>query len=370
MPSAVIVRACAVERTPRVMQLEGLFDVPPSERSGEQWSVDLQLPSEWNIGVIVGPSGSGKTTIARELFGNYLVSQWDWDTQKSIVDCFPDDMSIKDITGLLSSVGFSSPPLWLRPFHVLSNGEQFRVTMARTLAEMPRLAVVDEFSSVIDRTVAQIGSAAIQKAVRRLGHQFIAVSCHYDILDWLEPDWIYESQSNQLHIGRSRRRPALHLTIQRVHHRAWEIFRRYHYLDHRFNKSARMFVAFLDNQPVAMQAVIAQPGRVKNLYRGHRAVCLPDYQGIGIGNALISYVARAYRGLGKRILSTTTNPALNAQRSKNPDWIIIGKPHIPPPVSAMSSRKTWRWSGRMVTTWEFIGEAMPTAEAEQLVYGS
>lgn len=66
-------------------------------------------------------------------------------------------MGIKDIVGLLSSVGFSSPPSWVRPFRVLSTGEQFRVTMARTLAEMPDLAVVDEFTSVVDRTVARPG---------------------------------------------------------------------------------------------------------------------------------------------------------------------------------------------------------------------
>ena len=87
----------------------------------------------------------------------------------------------------MSSVGFSSPPSWVRPYHVLSNGEQFRVDIARTLSEKPQLAIVDEFTSVVDRTVAQIGSSAIQKTVRRRGQKFIAVSCHYDIVKWLEP---------------------------------------------------------------------------------------------------------------------------------------------------------------------------------------
>ena len=146
------------------MQAEAIFDVPPSERSGETWDVDLDLPDDWNIGVIVGPSGSGKTTIVSELFAAHVVGAWDWPTDKSILDGFPAAMGIKDIVGLLSSVGFSSPPSWMRPFRVLSTGEQFRVTMARTLAEMPDMAVVDEFTSVVDRTVAQIGSAAIAKS--------------------------------------------------------------------------------------------------------------------------------------------------------------------------------------------------------------
>jgi ABC-type Mn2+/Zn2+ transport system ATPase subunit len=136
VPRVDVVRSSAIVRTPRVMQLEGLFDVPPTKQSTERWSADLPLDAKpWSIGAIVGPSGAGKSTIARELFGDQLVSGHDWPTDKSVVDGFPAGMSIKDITALLSSVGFSSPPAWLRPFGVLSTGQQFRVTLARALAE-------------------------------------------------------------------------------------------------------------------------------------------------------------------------------------------------------------------------------------------
>lgn len=197
----VIHRSVDVVRTPRVQQLLGIFDVPPSKRSEQSWRHEIDLPDDWNVGVIVGPSGSGKTTLAREAFGKELVSGWDWPADKSILDGFPTAMGIKDITGLLSSVGFSSPPSWVRPFHVLSNGEQFRVNLARTLAEMPDLSVVDEFSSVVDRTVAQIGSAAVAKTVRRRKQRFVAVTCHYDVLDWLEPDWVYEPHTPFTDLG-------------------------------------------------------------------------------------------------------------------------------------------------------------------------
>jgi hypothetical protein len=76
-----------------------------------------------------------------------------------------------------------------------SNGEQFRVTLARTLAEAPELAVVDEFTSVVDRTVAQIGSHALAKTIRASNRRFIAVSCHYDIEEWLQPDGKYDTDS-------------------------------------------------------------------------------------------------------------------------------------------------------------------------------
>jgi ABC-type Mn2+/Zn2+ transport system ATPase subunit len=135
MPVLNINRSTAIKRTPRVVQLEGLFDVPPTKRSEVAWRVNLPIEEKpWQIGLVVGPSGCGKSTLARELFGKSLVSGYEWPSDCSIVDGFPAGMSMKEITLFLSSVGFSSPPSWLRPFGVLSNGEQFRATIARALA--------------------------------------------------------------------------------------------------------------------------------------------------------------------------------------------------------------------------------------------
>ncbi|HUB27554.1 MAG TPA: hypothetical protein VL992_19165, partial [Tepidisphaeraceae bacterium] len=93
-------RSVAVLRTPRVQQLEGIFDVPPSQKSECRWTHHFTLPEHWNIGIIVGPSGSGKSTLAREAFGEHLIDQWNWPPDKSIVDGFPAAMSIRDITAL------------------------------------------------------------------------------------------------------------------------------------------------------------------------------------------------------------------------------------------------------------------------------
>ena len=58
MQGVDIVRQVDVVRTPRLMQLEGLFDIPPSEKSQEKWRVDIDLPKNWNVGLIVGPKAS------------------------------------------------------------------------------------------------------------------------------------------------------------------------------------------------------------------------------------------------------------------------------------------------------------------------
>jgi ABC-type lipoprotein export system ATPase subunit len=370
MSSINIVRQSDIVRTPRVMQLEGIFDVPPSEKSAEQWTVNLDLPQEWNVGLIVGASGSGKTTIARELFGDYMVSGFEWSHNKSIVDDFPKDMSIKDITDLLSSVGFSSPPSWVRPFHVLSNGEQFRVNMARTLAENKELSVVDEFTSVVDRTVAQIGSAAIAKTVRRRKQKFIAVSCHYDIAEWLEPDWIYQPATNEFASGRYLRRPEINLTVKRVHSDAWQLFRKHHYLNTSLNTSAVCFCAFWNDTPVAFTAVLHFPHPIrKNTKREHRTVCLPDYQGVGIGNAMSAYIGSVCKGLGWSWISQTSHPAMIRARAKSGRWRMLAKPNATTKAMGKGGFIEERKKGakpmtnRVRATFEYIGAALPADEA-------
>src|SRR5215831_8060579 len=129
MPSARVVVETAIERTPRVAQLQGLFDVPPAPTSGRSWDVQLPLTDRaWAIGLVVGPSGCGKSTIARHFWPDQLAHAFSWSRTQSILDGFPAGMSIKEIVALLSSVGFSDVPNWVRPFQVLSTGEQFRVT--------------------------------------------------------------------------------------------------------------------------------------------------------------------------------------------------------------------------------------------------
>ena len=75
-----------------------------------------------------------------------------------------------------------------------------RVDLARALLEK-NFVVFDEFTSVVDRQVAQTACLAIQKAVKRANKKFIAVSCHYDILDWLQPDWVFDTNTMQNFFG-------------------------------------------------------------------------------------------------------------------------------------------------------------------------
>lgn len=361
MSSAHCVNEVAIVRSPRVMQLEGLFDLPPTETSRQEWSIDLPVDARpWNLGLIVGPSGSGKSTIARNLFADSLVSGYDWPSDRSLVDAFPDTMPIDEITGLLSSVGFSSPPSWLRPFACLSNGEQFRVTLARALAESPDLAVIDEFTSVVDRTVAKVGSAAVAKLIRRRKSRFVAVSCHYDIVEWLDPDWVFDLQERQFHWRSERQRPPLRLDVSRVHRKAWDIFQQHHYLSTKLHRSAQCFLGSVDGRPAVFTAVIGFPHPHRPGMREHRTVCLPDFQGLGLGSRMSEFVASLYRTRGYRFFSTSGHPAVIAHRRRAKGlWIMRRAPGLVHDGRAGTKMKATRSTNRVTAGFEYVGPAAP-----------
>lgn len=354
-----------------------MFDVPVEEKLSQEWNVDIPIENEkWGIGLIVGPSGSGKTTLGKRIFGeeNYHYG-YDW-KGKHVVDDFPAGFSIEDITRALSHVGFSSPPAWIKPYHVLSNGQKFRADIARTLLDPEKkLIVYDEFTSVVDRKVAQMGSEAVQKYIRRSGKQFVAVSCHYDIIDWLRPDWVYQVDTNSFEWTRgSLRRPELKLEIRRVHHSAWRIFQGHHYLSSKINTSSHCYVGFLNGEPACFTAAIYQPHDVvKNIWREHRTVVLPDFQGIGVGNHMADSIADFYINSSLRDLeigqnskkpidldqkcryrSTTSHPAFIFSRIKNPKWVMVRSPsHVQ--AKGKNSKLTGQSTSRLTAAFEYVG---------------
>lgn len=193
-----ILRRSTPPQSFRVASVVGTFDLQ-SETIEERFTGSIDAPEGWQVGLIVGASGTGKTTIAKELFPHAYITAFDY-TKPSILDDMPAACSVSEITSMFNAVGFSSPPSWLKPYDVLSNGEKMRVDLANALLRDDKLIVFDEFTSVVDRTVAQVGSFAVQKAIRRTDKQFIAVTCHYDVEQYLQPDWVFDTNTMQFRV--------------------------------------------------------------------------------------------------------------------------------------------------------------------------
>lgn len=278
---------------------------------------------DWNIGVIYGGSGTGKTTLLKQ-FGNLIDDNFD--DKKALISNF-DWLSPKDASSLLSSMGLSSVPTWLRPFSLLSNGEQYRARLAYKVgkAKVNDVILIDEFTSVVDRDVAKAMSYAIQKYIRRENKKIILASCHFDIMEWLLPDWTYSPLKGHVerHDYRRQSRPEIELSIFRCRYETWNIFKQYHYLTSELSKSAKCFLTMYNNKPIAFNAVLPLPsGTLKNAYRMSRTVVLPDYQGMGIGGFISDYIASLYVKDGKRFYAKTSNPALWNKRENSKQWRI------------------------------------------------
>lgn len=232
-------KECEIESTIRTELLSSMFEVPAKTKLSVTLTGDLPLDRDWNIGLIVGPSGSGKTILLESLFGKPLDLQWN---HRSVIDDFPTGLSMEDISRVCQSVGFNTIPSWLRPFSVLSNGEKFRVETARRLLDLSNPITIDEFTSVVDRQVAQIASYAVGKFVRSSSRHIVVASCHYDIINWLQPDWILEPGNPCRFAWRSlQQRPPINVSVSRIKYETWNLFREFHYMSADLNRAARCY---------------------------------------------------------------------------------------------------------------------------------
>jgi GNAT superfamily N-acetyltransferase len=302
-----------------------MFDVPPAEKSRLEWHGRLPIEEQpWHVGLIVGPSGSGKTTILRRVFGAPTTFEW---SAPSVIDDFDKRYDLQAITDICQAVGFNTIPAWLRPYSVLSNGEQFRVDLARRLLDGSALVTCDEFTSVVDRQVATIGAHAVQKFIRRHDRRFVAASCHYDLEDWLQPDCVLDPATMQFRWRSVQRRPELKCTIHRAPYQAWDTFARFHYLTTSLARGARCFVLLVDGNPASFAALLNRPHpTTSDIWGITRGVTLPDYQGLGLIFALMDRLAAALKALGKRCHGYPAHPSFTRSWNRSPIWRMTKKP--------------------------------------------
>ena len=310
----------------RAARVKSLFNV----ETGANFSIDAALPVEdagWKIGVIVGPSGSGKTSIGRQIWpdiGIYNGGEG-WHDDKPIIEDIAADGDFGAVTGALSAVGLGDVPAWLRPYHALSNGEKFRAGLARVIAEGRQRVVIDEFTSVVDRQIAKIGAAAFSKSWKRGNGQAILLSCHYDILDWLEPDWVFDTRTKQLERGCLRRRPKFDVEIFKTDSHYWPLFEPHHYLKLPPMVAAQYYVGAVDGELVAHIAV--SPRLEINAMRACRMVIMPEWQGAGVGTRFLNEVCRLqftdankYYERTKAVYFHTSHPGLCAALRRSKKW--------------------------------------------------
>ena len=277
------------------------------------------IQKQFSIGVIYGSSGSGKSSMLKQ-FGDEQELVWDYN--KTIASHFD---SVEDAIERLGAVGLNTVPTWAKPRNVLSNGEGFRCDLARRLGNN---IVIDEFTSVVNRDVAKSCSLSLYKYVKRKKlKNIVLATCHDDILEWLQPDWVFNTDVRQF-ASRGLVRQPIEIRIVKGHKKYWELFKKHHYLTEELPSSVQVYLALWGDRIVGFSSTISLPGWTPPLYEGDkrlkwreaRTVVLPDFQGLGIGTRISDAVGEIMLEQNVRYYSKTSHIRMGEYRQKSPLW--------------------------------------------------
>jgi len=326
------------------------LDIDVAKKSIHHLSIKADLETPYNIGLIIGASGSGKTTLAKKIFGDdcfkIILNE-----EKPIIEQFPENYDYEQRSKLLCGVGLTQVPCWLRPIYTLSNGQKSRAEAALSMCQN-ELTVIDEWTSVVDRTVAKVMSHCIEKHARNVNKTLILLSCHYDVIEWLNPDWIIDC-NKQEYIDRRflrrdfQRQERLQFEVRGCGRETWKYFSKYHYLSDNLAPSQYLFGLFNGKNQIGFIAYSnyvpytkkQKACNKKMILHANRIVIHPDYAGLGLGLHLATETAKI---LAKRYdirCKFSSAPMYHAMK-KSQDWRILLLERNIKPVRVSIKRKT------------------------------
>lgn len=307
------------------------LDIDVTKKLTHSLKVSADLDGPFNVGLIVGASGSGKTTLARSI-APYDFEQPVLDLSLPVIDQFPDAMTYDQCAKMLTSVGLTAVPCWIRPAGTLSNGQRARAEVAIQLCQERDVLFIDEWTSVVDRTVAKVMSHSIQKTLRKTGRRAVILSCHYDVIDWLEPDWIIDCNKQSFsdrRLERPGRQEQLAFDVRPCDPATWAAFSRYHYLSEKMpGGHVETFGLYHGVEQIGFTCfanyVPHKPGK-QRIMHSNRAVIHPDYVGLGLGMRLIDATSAVMTKRGFRVMAKFSSIPLLKARLKNPNWALMSK---------------------------------------------
>lgn len=330
MQNHVITLESPVSESFRCTKAANSLDIDAKKKSVHRFEVNADIETDFNIALIVGASGSGKTSLARKLWGDgCFTSLLREDTP--VIDQFDEGLSYDDCAGFLSGVGLTSVPCWIRPAYTLSNGQKARAEIALQMARADQsIIVIDEWTSVVDRTVAKVMSHCIQKHARRTGKKIVLLSCHYDVIDWVNPDWIIDCNKQSYTDRRELRRhferdEQIQFDIKRIDRKSWNYFSKYHYLSDRLpGGHIELFGLFHGAEQIGFQCfanyVPHRAGFEPEQMHSNRTVIHPDYAGFGLGMRLIDETSKIMTHDGYDVRAKYSSTPIYRSMKKNPLW--------------------------------------------------
>lgn len=315
------------------------LDIDVEKKSIHHLKIDnINIPDKWNIGLVYGNSGSGKTTMIKHLFGDKIF-EVKLDEDKPIINQLPEDMSYEDCAKMLNGIGLNSVPCWIRPVKTLSNGQRARAEAVYLMTQSDEIIFIDEWTSVVDRTVAKAMSLCLYKYAKRNNKRLVLCSCHVDILEWLNPDWMIDCNKQKFILPESEdfffnKREQLQFEIKEIDRASWKYFSKYHYLSERLPGGKLYLYGLFHNgnqigfQCFANYVPYTESEKLKKrkiIYHSNRTVIHPDYNGLGLGIKLINETSELLlKKIDCRIMAKFSSAPVYKAMIKQDVWKYLG----------------------------------------------
>lgn len=183
----------SVERTPRVLEVAEGFGLGLSDKEFTVYeNLDLEV-RPGDVVYITGQSGSGKSLLLRELARQIRLEGGSvTDLEEIDLEQVPVIESIGKSTyeaaGILAKAGISDAWIYIRKPSELSDGQRYRLKLAKVMDSDADVWVADEFGAVLDRVTAKAVAFSMAKVARRLGKTLIVATTHTDLIEELAPD--------------------------------------------------------------------------------------------------------------------------------------------------------------------------------------
>jgi energy-coupling factor transporter ATP-binding protein EcfA2 len=339
------------------------LDIDINKKNKHHLVINANIDKDYNIGVIYGASGSGKTTLAKNIFGNEI-----FDTPLRydipIINQFEESYTYEECASMLSGIGLNSVPCWVRPVNTLSNGQKARAEAALLMSLNKDIIVIDEWTSVVDRNVAKAMSHTIQKYARKKNKKIILLSCHYDVIEWLNPDWLIDCNKQEF-IERTNpdfffnERDKIQFNIKAIGNHSWKYFSKYHYLSDKLPGGKNYYFGlFIGDNQIGFQCFSNYVPQVKGkklIYHSNRTVIHPDYQGFGLGIKLINITSKyMMENYGYKIMAKFSALPVYKSMIKEKEWKYLGAKRL---MGTMQSGKIVRKTGyrdKGIKTFHFV----------------
>ncbi|CAB4136846.1 ABC_ATPase domain containing protein [uncultured Caudovirales phage] len=331
------------------------LDIDVKKKSIHHLHIDnVNIPKDWNIGLIYGASGSGKTTLVKKLFGDDIFNTV-MDENTPIINQLPSHMSYDECSSMLYGIGLNAVPCWIRPIKTLSNGQKARAEAVLLMCQDKDIIFIDEWTSVVDRTVAKAMSVCLYKFAKKYNKKIVLLSCHYDILEWVNPDWLIDCNKQQFELPKGddfffSRREELDFTIRKVDKRTWKYFSKYHYLSENLPAGHIFFYGlFHKENQIGFQCYANYTPHKKGtkiIFHFNRTVVHPDYNGLGLGVKMINETARLMiKEHNCRIMGKFSSIPVYKALLKDPNWKFVSEKRVMGYLNAGNKIQTYRKKG-------------------------